>query len=77
VTSLFFLGALTGLPAVVLGHWLLHAPTDKRNLSPRARKQVWQGLGMGYAGIVLTIVLALLIYLQILLWRRVDFLEMP
>jgi hypothetical protein len=67
LASVLFTGALTGLPAVILGHWLLHADA----LSPGARKRVRMGLLMGYGGIALTVVLGVLIYILIILWRRV------
>ncbi len=75
LTSVLFTGVLTGLPAVVLGHWLLHAPRGGDSpalpLSPGARKRVKAGLLMGYGGIALTVVLGVLIYILIVLWRRV------
>jgi len=71
-------GIFTGLPAVVLGHWLLHGPRDATAppLSPEARKRVLLGLGLGYGGIALTILLVVLFWLLIVLWRRSGILDL-
>jgi hypothetical protein len=78
IASVTMTGILTGLPAVVLGHWLLHGPQDATEppLSPAARKRVLLGLGLGYGGIVLTVILVGLFWLLIVLWRQSGILDL-
>lgn len=78
IASVTMTGIFTGLPAVVLGHWLLHGPRDATAppLSPEARKRVLLGLGMGYGGIALTILLVGLLWLLIVLWRQAGLLDL-